>query len=256
MLTPLASLRTGLELQLDASARNWLHRALSDAADAPAQPGGGGLPLWERHFAEAGRRCRTADGGTPTGDPAGTPAGLPADAPAGPAAGTPAAGTPGGPGCAVDTARLLLLHAAAPGTAALTRLYRHGSGDERRAVLLSLPHLDPPPEPAAALALVEDALRSNDTSLIAAAAGPYAAERLDVHAWRQAVLKCLFTGVPLTAVAGLERRAAGDAELARMLRDYARERTVAGRDVPEDLTHALKLASAEGPPGGPGPELP
>ncbi len=58
------------------------------------------------------------------------------------------------------------------GPDALTRLYRQGTAAERRAVLLALPHLVPGPD---ALPLVEDALRTNDTRLVAAAVGPYAA---------------------------------------------------------------------------------
>lgn len=47
--------------------------------------------------------------------------------------------------------------------------------------------------------------------------------------------------MPLDEVAGLERRAHGDAELARMLGDYAAERSAAGRPVPEDLHRVLAL---------------
>ncbi|OEU99657.1 sugar phosphate isomerase [Streptomyces qinglanensis] len=244
MLTPLASLRTALELRLAAEPRAWLHRALAEAADdrhrtdpdtppagvrRTASPPSGTptpatrtrsvprLPRWELHFARAGRTCRgAAADSTEVPDP-------------------------------VDVARVLILHAAAPGIQELTRLYRHGTGDERRAVLLALPHLDPPPEPAAALELVEDALRTNDTRLIAAALGPYAAAHLDAHQWRHGVLKCLFTGVPLSALAGLAHRASGDEELARMLEDYAHERTAAGRSVPEDLDRALRLARLAAP---------
>lgn len=140
-----------------------------------------------------------------------------------------------------DAARVLILHAARADTAALTRVYRQGTATERRAVLHALPHLVPGPD---ALPLVEDALRTNDTRLLTAAVGPYAARHLDPHQWRHAVLKCLFTGVPVDAVAGLDRRAHADAELARMLGDYAAERTAAGRDVPEDLHRALALTRA------------
>ncbi|WP_169790905.1 EboA domain-containing protein, partial [Streptomyces pathocidini] len=91
---------------------------------------------------------------------------------------------------------------------------------------------------------VEDALRANDTRLIVAAVGPYAARHLDAHAWRHAVLKCLFTGVRTAAVAGLEDRARGDTELARMLTDFADERTAAGRPIPPDLHHVLTLTGA------------
>lgn len=95
-----------------------------------------------------------------------------------------------------------------------------------------------------AVGLVEDALRANDTGIVAAAVGPYAARHLDAHAWRHAVLKCLFTGVPLTAVAQLAERAAGDGELDRMLADFAAERAAAGRAVPADLTAARALTEA------------
>ncbi|MEF9907644.1 EboA domain-containing protein [Streptomyces sp. P9-A2] len=145
-----------------------------------------------------------------------------------------------------DAARVLILHAARAGTEELTRVYDQGTADERRAVLHALPHLVTGPE---ARPLVEDALRANDTRLVAAAVGPYCARHLDAHAWRHAVLKCLFTGVALDRVADLARRARGDGELARMLGDYADERTAAGRPVPEDLhrVRALALAPADSP---------
>lgn len=135
-------------------------------------------------------------------------------------------------------ARALILAAARPGPDALARVYHQGTAEERLAVLRALPELVPG---AQALPLVEDALRTNDTRLLAAAVGPYAARHLDAHAWRHAVLKCLFTGVPVDAVADLGRRARQDAELARMLRDYAAERTAAGRAVPDDLRRVLAL---------------
>ncbi|GAA2626456.1 EboA domain-containing protein [Streptomyces axinellae] len=247
MLTPLASLRTGLELRLGADARAWLHLALTDAADAARHRAGPGMPAWERHFVTAGRHCR---GGGPHGGSDNSPHRGPdsgAEEATGPAA-EPA-----------DAARVLLLHAAAPGTDTVVRLYTQGTADERRAVVLALPHLDPAPDTAPTLALVEDALRTNDTRLIAAALGPWSAAHLPTPQWRQGVLKCLFTGVPLRAVAGLEHRAAADPELARMLQDYARERSAAGRAVPADLDHALRLARAapqDPAPARPAPESP
>ncbi|MEE1753988.1 EboA domain-containing protein [Streptomyces sp. SP18CS02] len=137
-----------------------------------------------------------------------------------------------------DSVRGLLLHEARADEATLARLYHQGTAAERRAVLLALPSLVPGPQ---ALPLVEDALRTNDTRLVAAAVGPYAAAHLDAHSWRHAVLKCLFTGVPVDAVAALGERARADAELARMLSDYAAERTAAGRPVPDDLPRVLAL---------------
>ncbi|WP_448321835.1 EboA domain-containing protein, partial [Streptomyces sp. CO7] len=115
---------------------------------------------------------------------------------------------------AADDARILLLHAAGAGPGTLARLYRQGTAAERRAVLHALPALVPGDE---ALDLVEDALRTNDTRLVAAALGPYGARHLPAHPWRHAVLKCLFTGVPLDTVDRLADRARGDNELARML---------------------------------------
>ncbi|MFC9424496.1 EboA domain-containing protein [Streptomyces sp. NPDC056987] len=141
-----------------------------------------------------------------------------------------------------DAVRTLLLQEAEAGLATLTRLYHQGTAAERRAVLLALPPLG---TGLGALPLVEDALRTNDTRLVAAAVGPYAAAHLGAHGWRHAVLKCLFTEVPLDAVADLAVRARGDAELARMLRDFAAERTAAGRPVPADLHRALELTGEE-----------
>ncbi|MEV6652016.1 EboA domain-containing protein [Streptomyces sp. NPDC051219] len=164
-----------------------------------------GLPGWEFRFAEAGRQC---------GDDA------------------------------ADDARVLLLHAADADGPTTARLYRQGTAAERRAVLRALSFLGRL-TPADGLPLVEDALRTNDTRLVAAAVGPFASAHLDPHAWRHAILKCLFTGVPVEAVAGLGARARGDAELARMLADYADERSAAGREVPADLHRVLALTREE-----------
>jgi len=214
---PIARLRQDLGARLDEAAREWLDEALAAAARAAQDGPGEGQRLapWETHFASAGRRCRPAA-----------------------AAGTR---TRTGTDDLADAVRVLLLRAARTDAATATRLYEHGTAAERRAVLLALPHLD---VGDAAVPIVEDALRANDTRLVAAAVGPYAADHLDAHAWRHAVLKCLFTGVPVSAVAGLDRRARGDAELARMLGDYAAERTAAGRPVPDDLHRVLDLAGS------------
>ncbi|WP_433456643.1 EboA domain-containing protein (plasmid) [Streptomyces sp. CA-142005] len=210
-------MRETVEQLLTHQARVWLDLALADAGrrplptpcQRPPAP-----PSWEVHFAAAGRRCMT-----------------------------PAAGPD-----VVDVVRLLILHAAAPDLATVSRLYRQGTGAERRAVLRALPHLG---FGDGAVPLVEDALRTNDTGLLRAAVGPYAACHLGPHAWRHAVLKCLFTGVPVAAVAGLERRAHGDVELGRMLTAYAGERTAAGRTVPHDLHRVLALTAGTRAPKEP-----
>jgi hypothetical protein len=147
---------------------------------------------------------------------------------------------PGVAGWTVDeAARALLLAALPPGRLAgeVEAAYRYGDAAEKRAVLKALPLL---PLGGAAVPLLHDALRTNDTRLVAAALGPYAAH-LDDAAWRQAVLKCVFMGVPLDGVHGLDRRA--DEELAAMLDAFARERRAAGRDVPAD---ALALLARKG----------
>ncbi|HET9141477.1 EboA domain-containing protein [Actinophytocola sp.] len=127
-----------------------------------------------------------------------------------------------------DAVRTLLL--AGAGIADVTAVYNYGDAAERRAVLRALPLLG---LGAAAVPLVQDALRTNDTRLIAAALGPYAARHLPADAWRQAVLKCVFLGIPLAWVADLQRRK--DAELVRMMRAFAEERRAAGRPVPPDV---------------------
>ncbi|QNP66318.1 EboA domain-containing protein [Streptomyces genisteinicus] len=191
--------------RLDAAARTWLADAVAEAAHAAGAP-----PEEPTPYAAHGWELRFAAAGRHCGHDNAGPV------------------------------RVLLLTEARADLDTLTRLYRHGSAAERLAVLHSLPHLVPGPQ---ALPLVDDALRTNDTRLVAAAVGPYAGLHLDRHAWRHAVLKCLFTEVPVDAVAALERRAPGDAELARMLTDYAAERTAAGRHVPHDLDRVLALAT-------------
>ncbi|MCM0679081.1 EboA domain-containing protein, partial [Micromonospora phytophila] len=142
-----------------------------------------------------------------------------------------------------DRARVLLLTALTTDHAAhADALYRHGDAAEKRAVLKALPLL---PVGAAAVPLLHDALRTNDTRLVAAALGPYA-RHLDPAAWRQAVLKCVFTGVPLAVVHDLDARA--DAELAAMLAGLAAERQAAGRSMPADATDLLDRLTAGSDP--------
>ncbi len=142
-------------------------------------------------------------------------------------------------------------------------LYEYGDADERRAVLHGLGSLDTgaPEIAATARRLLADALRTNDTRLVAAAAASRAQSLLDDHSWRQTVLKCLFVGVPLRLVAGMEERA--DAELARMCADFARERERAGRAVPADVHPVLDRFPGALDPGaqpegahGSGPDSP
>jgi hypothetical protein len=130
-----------------------------------------------------------------------------------------------------DAARTLLLVALGDHAAAeLGDLYRFGDAAERRGLLRALPHLG---AGDAALPIVDDAIRTNDTRLVAAALGPWATEHLDAAAYDQAVLKCVFIGVPIAPLHGLPARATP--ETARMLAAFVHERVAAGRDVPAEV---------------------
>ncbi|WP_030667985.1 EboA domain-containing protein [Streptomyces sp. NRRL B-1347] len=247
-----ADLRSRLDTALGGAARAWLDQAVAEAVAAAGSEAVAAAT-------SEGAAAATSEGAAEAAGEAVAEA--VADGVANPTADARAAAPPSwelrfaeaGRRCGpehADAARLLLLHAARADTATLTRLYDQGTAAERRAVLRCLPLLVPGPE---ALPLVDDALRTNDTRLLAAALGPYAAAHLPAHAWRHAVLKCLFTEVPVDAVADLERRAHADDELARMLADYADERAAAGRPVPGDLHRVLALAA---PPDLPAPRLP
>ncbi|MDP9870172.1 MULTISPECIES: EboA domain-containing protein [Streptosporangium] len=184
-------------------ARGWLDGALARLAERPETVG--------RSFAAAGRNAGRAP-------------------------------LPDAPGWTADEAvRALLLAALPPDRAAeeVTALYRYGDPDEKRAVLKALPMLAVGP---AAPPLLHDAIRTNDARLVAAALGPCARD-LDQAAWRQAVLKCVFMGVPLAAVDALAERA--DPELAVMLAALAEERAAAGRSIPADATALLNRLTAE-----------
>jgi hypothetical protein len=130
-----------------------------------------------------------------------------------------------------DAARTLLLVALGDGVEAELRdLYRFGDAAERRGLLRALPHL---PVGDRVADIVDDAIRTNDTRLVAAALGPWATEHLDDAAYDQAVLKCVFIGVPIAPLDGLPARAT--AETARMLAAFVHERVAAGRDIPAEV---------------------
>jgi len=130
-----------------------------------------------------------------------------------------------------DAARTLLLVALGDGVEAELRdLYRFGDAAERRGLLRALRYL---PVADRAMDILDDAIRTNDTRLVAAALGPYATEHLDDAAYDQAVLKCVFIGVPIAPLDGLPGRATP--ETARMLAAFVHERVAAGRDIPAEV---------------------
>jgi hypothetical protein len=129
-----------------------------------------------------------------------------------------------------DAARTLMLIALGDHSEELPDLYRFGDAAERRGLLRALPYLR---IGADAMAIVDDAIRTNDTRLVAAALGPWATRHLDDAAYDQAVLKCVFIGVPIAPLDGLPARATP--ETARMLAAFVHERVAAGRDVPAEV---------------------
>jgi hypothetical protein len=126
-----------------------------------------------------------------------------------------------------DAARVVLLvRLGADAEGELRDLYRYGDAAERRGLLRALAYL---PIADRGVGLVDDAIRTNDTRLIAAALGPYATVHLDDAAYDQAVLKCVFSELPITPLDGLPERATPEG--ARMLAALVHERIAAGRHV-------------------------
>jgi hypothetical protein len=136
-----------------------------------------------------------------------------------------------------QAARTLLLLAipqtdAASYTNVLSRLFETGDVAELTALYKALPLL---PFPEAHVHRATEGIRSNMAPVFEAIAmeNPYAADYLDENAWNQMVLKVIFTGKPIQRIIGLRARA--NANLARMLSDFAHERWAAGRPVVPDL---------------------
>ena len=147
----------------------------------------------------------------------------------------------------VARARAALLQAALDGLPAsahlelVRELYRRGDSEERVAVLRSLPLL---PDPARFVAIGVEACRSHVQVVFEAIAceNPYAAKHFPDEAFRQLVLKALFTAVALARIEGLEARRTP--ELARMAAAYASELRAAGRAVSSDVERLASGARA------------
>jgi hypothetical protein len=110
--------------------------------------------------------------------------------------------------------------------------FRQGDTREKVAILRALPLL---PEPALHLPLAIDACRTSVQPVFEAIAceNPFPAEHFPELNFNQLVLKAVFIEVALKRIVGLDSRLS--AELGRMAKDYAQERTAAGRSVPADL---------------------
>jgi len=95
------------------------------------------------------------------------------------------------------------------------------------------------PNPELLTHQVGEAARTNMRSVFEALThnNPYPFEQFDENRWNHMVLKALFIGSKLHPIQGLGQRA--NAELARILRDYAHERWAAGRDVTPELWRSV-----------------
>ena len=115
---------------------------------------------------------------------------------------------------------------------ALGKLFNAGEVGELVALYQALPLW---PHQEAHVMQAAEGVRTNMKPVFTAIAhrNPYPAERFDEGQWNQMVLKCLFIGVPLWPVVGLDERV--NVPLMRMLCDYAHERWAAGRDVSPEL---------------------
>jgi hypothetical protein len=89
------------------------------------------------------------------------------------------------------------------------------------------------PAPERLLGRAREAVRSSVQPLFEAMAcgNPYPAAHFDEPAFNQMVVKCVFSGVPIETIVGLDRRRNGD--LMRMLRGLISERDAAKRMVPD-----------------------
>jgi len=125
---------------------------------------------------------------------------------------------------------------AAAYTATLDKLFSAGEVGELVALYQALPLL---PHPHAHVLRAAEGVRTNMKAVFCAVAhrNPYPAEQFDQGQWNQMVLKCLFIGVPLDPVIGLDERS--NPALAGMLLDYAHERWAAGRKVSPELWRPL-----------------
>lgn len=101
------------------------------------------------------------------------------------------------------------------------------------------------PDPDALHFEVGEGLRSNLKPVFESIAhdNPYPRDVFDEHRWNHMILKALFVGSILNPITGLDARA--NAELARIMRDYAHERWAAGRPVSPELWRCVGPFAAE-----------
>lgn len=140
-----------------------------------------------------------------------------------------------------DARICLLIHAtdrfAADTHAALVRdVFRTGDNRERIALLESLSLL---PAPERFVDTAVEACRTHVQDVFEAIAcnNPYPAAHFADLNFGQMIMKALFTGAPLSRIQHWQKRTTLD--LQRMARDFAAERSAAGRQVPDDVALIL-----------------
>ncbi len=142
-----------------------------------------------------------------------------------------------------DAARALLLIArrnhggtGQPFVAAALECFEQGDAREQQSWLRAIALW---PEAAQLLPTAIDACRTNIVPVFEALAceNPYPAAYFPDRNFNQMVLKAMFNNIALLRIVGLSGRL--NAELTRMARDYAAERTAAGRSVPADIRLAI-----------------
>lgn len=116
--------------------------------------------------------------------------------------------------------------------ALLEKLFGAADVSEQIALYQSLPLL---PYPQQFVSRAAEGLRTNITAVFNAIAlnNPFPGDYFATPAWNQMILKAVFVGSPLHQIQQLDRRA--NADLARMLSDYAHERLAAKREVTPEL---------------------
>lgn len=114
----------------------------------------------------------------------------------------------------------------------LDLMFSTGEVGELVALYQALPLL---PDPPAHVLRAAEGIRTNIKAVFCAVAhhNPFPFEQFNDDQWNQLVLKCLFIGVSLRPVIGIDERA--NARLAAMLVDFAHERRAAHRPVPAEL---------------------
>lgn len=91
------------------------------------------------------------------------------------------------------------------------------------------------PDPKAHVLRAAEGIRNNIKAVFSAVAqnNPFPSEQFSDDQWNQLILKCLFIGMSLRPVIGVDERA--NAKLMSMLVDFAHERRAAHRPIPAEL---------------------